>query len=65
MQNLLKFYQSVLKIWSGKEILMIIKDHNYVVNLPKLMCKDPILELVEVNAYAKFDRIPSICLQDI
>ena len=29
------------------------------------MRNNPNLDLVKVNAYAKFDRIPSVCSQDI
>ena len=39
--------------------------HNCVVNLRKLTCNNPNLDLVRVNAYAKFNQIPSICSQDI
>ena len=40
---------------------MIIKGHNYVVNLHN----NPDLDLVIDNAYAKFGLIPSIHSQDI
>ena len=49
---------------SGNEILTITKDHNSVVNLQILKCSNPNLDLVKVNAYAKFDKIPSFLLQD-
>ena len=65
MQNLVYFYQFVLKILSGNEILTIIKGYNSVVNLPKLTHNNPNLDLVIVNAYAKFDQIPSIPSEDI
>ena len=29
------------------------------------MCNNPNIELVNINAYAKFGQIPSICSQDI
>ena len=44
---------------------MIFKGHNSVVNLRKLTNNNPNPDLVKINAYAKFDQIPSICLQDI
>ena len=39
--------------------------HNSVANLRKFTGSNPNLGLVKVNAYAKFDQILSICLQDI
>ena len=65
MQNLGSFHQFVLKILSGKENLTIIKDHNSIVNKQKLTRNNPNLDLVKINAYAKFDQIPSICSQGI
>ena len=62
MQNLIEFHQFVHKILSGNEILTITKGHKCVVNLRKLTHN---LDLVKVNAYAKFDKIPSICSLDI
>ena len=29
------------------------------------MCNDPMLDLHNINAYAKFGQIPSLCSQDI
>ena len=54
MQNLVKFCQLFLKILSGNEILTSIKGNNSVINLQKLMCNNPNLDLVNINAYAKF-----------
>ena len=54
MQNLVSRY------WAE-----IIKGHNSVVNLWKFTCSSPNLDLVKVNAYAKFDQIPSIHSHDI
>ena len=65
MQNLIKFHQFVHKILSRNEIFTITNGHNCVVNLQKLTYNNPNLDLVKVNAYAKFDQIPSICSQDI
>ena len=41
------------------------KAHNSVVNLQKLTCNNPNLDLDEVNAYAKSDQMPSIGSEDI
>ena len=65
MQNLVLFHQFVLKILRGNEILMIIKSHNSVADIQTLTRNNPKLDLVKVNACAKFDQIPSICSQDI
>ena len=65
MQNLAKFHQFILKILSGNKILISIKGHNSVKNLWKLKCNNPNLDLVNINAYAKFGQIPSIRSQDI
>ena len=62
MQNLVTFHQIefVLNILSENEILTSIKGHNYVINLLKMTHNDPNLDLVNINAYAKFGQIPSI-----
>ena len=65
MQNLIKFHQFIHNILSGNEILTITKGHNCVLNLRKLMHNNPNLDVVKVNVNAEFDRIPSICSQDI
>ena len=65
MQNLSEFHQYIHKILSGIQILTIIKGHNSVANSQELMQNNPNLDLVTVNAYAKFDQIPSISLEDI
>ena len=65
MQNLVKFHQFVLKILIANEILTSTKGHNSVINLWKLTCNNANLDLVNINAYAKFGQIPSICSQDI
>ena len=58
-------HQFILKILSGNEILTSIKDHNSVINLQKLICNNPRLDLSNINAYARFGQIPSIRSQDI
>ena len=64
MQNYIKFHRFNYKILSGNEILIIIKGHNCVVYLQKLMCNKPNLDLVNVNVYAKFGLIASISSYD-
>ena len=65
MQNLVTFYQFVPKVLSGNEISTITKGHNCVVYLQKLTRNNPNLDLVDVNAHAKFGLIPSIRSKDI
>ena len=65
MQNFIKLHQFVHKILSGNKIFTITKCHNYVVYLRKLMHNNPNPDLVNDNAFAKFDLIPSICSEDI
>ena len=65
MQNLIKFHPFIHKILSGNLILMTTKDHNSVVNLQKWTRNNSNLDVVKVNAYAKFYQIPSICSQNI
>ena len=47
------------------EILAQIKGHNSGSYLLKMMCNNPKLDLVNLNAYIKFDEILSIFSQDI
>ena len=54
IQNLIKFHLFVHKILSGNKLSTIAKDHNSVVNLQKMTCNNPNLDLVMINAYAKF-----------
>ena len=54
-----------LKILSGNEILAIIKGHNSCTNVQKMICNNPKLDLVNINAYIKFGEILSICSQGI
>ena len=65
MQNLAKFHQFANKILSGNEILTSIKGHNSVEMFGKLTHNNPNLDLVNINAYAKFGQIPSIHSQVI
>ena len=50
---------------SGNEISTSIKDNNSVINLWKFTRNNPNLDLVNINAYAKFGQLPYICVQDI
>ena len=65
MQSLIKFHRFVHKILSGHQILTITSGQNYVVNLRNWTRNNPNLDVVKVNAYAKFEQISSIRLQDI
>ena len=65
IQNFVKFYLLVLKILSGNEILMSIKDHNSITNLRKMTGNNPNLDLVNMNRYIKFCEMLSICFQDV
>ena len=58
MRNLAIFHQFVLKILSGNEILTSIKGHKSV-KIGKLTRNNPNLDLVNINAYAKFGPVPS------
>ena len=65
MQNLVKFHQFVPKILSDTEIPTSIKGHNSVIYFRKLMRNSPNLDVYSINAYAKFDQIPSTISQNI
>ena len=65
IQNLVGFYQFVLKILSGNEILTSIKGRNSVKIFWKMKGNNPKLDLVNVDMHTKFGRILSICSQDI
>ena len=65
LQNLVKFYPFVLKIFSRNKILLLIKGHNFVTNLCKITGKNPIdTDFVNINAFIKFCQILSICSKD-
>ena len=65
IQNMVRFYQSVLKILSGNEILTLIKGRYSVKILRKMTCNNPKLDLVSVNVHTKFGQILSIRSQYI
>ena len=50
---------------SGNVILTSIKGHYPLTNVRKVTCNNPIVDLVNMNAYEKFGEIMSICSQDI
>ena len=49
----------------GNEILMSFKGGNFVMNWQKWMLNSPKLDVVNINAYAKFGQSPFLHLQDI
>ena len=57
MQNLVNFHQFVPMILSGNKILTITNSHNCIVYLHKLTRNNPSIDLVNINAYTKFDEI--------
>ena len=61
----MKFYQLVLEILSGNEILALIKGHNSGTNFQNMPCNNPKLDLVNMNAYIKFGENMSSSSQDI
>ena len=65
VQNLIKFHQFIHKVLNGNDILTTIKGHDHVADLQNLTCNNPNVNLVKVNAYAKFGLIPSIHSQGI
>ena len=60
-----KIYQLVLKLLSGNEISVQIKGHNAGTNVQKMICNNPELDLVNMNAYIKFVELLSIGSQDM
>ena len=66
IQNLVKFCLFVVKILCGNEILnkilTLVKGHNSITNVRKIVCNNLNLDLVSINAYVKFGTIYS---QDI
>ena len=65
IQNLIKFYSFILKIWSKNGILESIKGRNSVANLQKTMINNANIDLVKDDVYTKFGLILSIPSQDI
>ena len=65
IQILVKFCPLVLKILSENKILTSIKGRYSVVNLVNLTLYNPNLEIIYVNVYTNFGKIPSIGSRDI
>ena len=65
LQNLDKFYPKCSQIFSRNEILLSIKGHSFVTIVRKMMCNNPKLDLVNMNAYIKFGENLLIYSQDI
>ena len=59
--NLVRFYQFVLEILTGNEILTSIKGHNCVKTLRKMTGNNPKLDLNNVDVHINFGQILSIC----
>ena len=65
IQNLVRFYQFVLEILSGNEILMSFKGRNSVKILQEMTGNNPKLDFVDVDVHTKFGQILSICSRNI
>ena len=65
IQNLVLFYQFVLKILSRYQILTSIKGRNSVANSRKTKIYNTNLDLVPDNVYTNFGLILTIRSQDI
>ena len=65
IQNLVRFYQFVLKILSGNEILTSIKGRNSIKILHKMTCNNPKLDHINIDVHTKFGQILSIGSRDI
>ena len=65
IQNLVRFYQFVLKKLSGNEILTSIKGHNSIKILHKMTCDNPKLDLINADVHTEFGQILSIGSRDI
>ena len=65
IQNLVIFYQFVLEILSGNEILTSFKGRNSVKILQEMTGNNPKLDFVDVDVHTKFGQILSICSRNI
>ena len=66
LQNLVKIHLFILKILSRNKILTSFKGHNSVLNWLKLTYNNPKLDVVNINASAKFGQnLFNIHTQDI
>ena len=64
IQNLISFFQFVLKILSKNQILTWIEGHNSVANLRKITIYNTNVDLVNDDVYTKFCLILSISSQE-
>ena len=62
-QNLVQFYHFVQR--NFEQSSDINEGHNSITNAWKMICNNPNLDLININAYTKFGKIVSICSQDI
>ena len=65
IQNLVRFYQFILKILNGNKILTSIKGCNSIKILRKMTGNIPKLDVVNVDVHTNFGQILSIRSQDI
>ena len=65
IQNLVRFYQFVLEILSGNEILTSFKGRNSLKILQEKTGNNPKLDFVDVDVHTKFGQILSICSRNI
>ena len=65
IQNLVKLFPFILKIWSKNQILTSIKGRYSVANLRKTTILNTNFDLVKDDVYTKFGLILSIRSQDI
>ena len=52
----MKLCSFVLKILDGNENLAYINGHNSGTNMQKMMCDNPNVDFVNMNAYIKFGK---------
>ena len=57
--NLVKFCSYVRKILNGNENLALIKGHNSGTNVRKIICNNPNVDHVNINAFLKSGEILS------
>ena len=65
VQNLVKIHLFILKILSRNDILKSFKDHYSVTNWWKCVLNNPKIDVININACAKFGQKPFIHTQDI
>ena len=65
VQNLVKIHLFILQILSRNEILTSFKGRNSVMNWRKWTLNNPKLDVVKINACAKFGQNPFIHTQDL